>query len=774
MKRVVFVLVLLALAGGGLWVWQSHKKQVKARPFAAKEPQSVAQTPPSKPEPQPVPKPVRSTPKVYAHFMGCWPAAAGALPHYMREEAKITGSEHFARAAKDPCGAVGGRIVNWPLLPEGYTTNALEDAKLEISRAIRAGIDGFAFDAWAGGDSARQLLDAFFQAAEEMKVDFGLTICFDPSCHPHGPNDGTMIEQFITTAKYVLKHIDSPNLARFDGKPLFFGYHSEGIVPREKRGENEWASVAAAWEAWRKALPCPVFLHGSIDSFACIKDPSPEQMKALGEWAGKTFDAVGGFLGTDHNWGMNTNLAAGVRSVDGEWSQPLFFQYCNKRGGIITDAGLNHLRANWDAANRNGSRLLQFVTWNDYGEETSMGPAFGTSYTLTRVNRHFIEKWKTGREPKIEKDEVHAVFRRAVSIDDVYPFLSRRVPRPTVLEIDLFLTEPAQVAVAGYGKFEAPAGYSFKQFPLKAGAIQVKVARAGKVALNWKCPEEVAQNAWREDMTLAAYGTNYEEEWKADFPDEPLFFYTENADNDGDGLPNWWEMIYFGNFPLMSTATAADAKADPDGDGRTNLQEYRDKTNPLVKDKAGYGVGYTWRLSDLKDDTFVANPFKDRKGRSRWFVAYKFGEPRKITHDGDYTMIDWGGDSARRRGTGVYAKNPWGYGGDCTVSTNGTVALGPRPECLMLLGWKAPRKGVYTFAATVTGGKGASSSIHLSFEKGTEQLATVSVKQDETAELSAAKVPLKKDEMLWFIADARDSWGMRGVTLEKLEVKRVK
>ena len=169
----------------------------------------------------------------------------------------------------------------------------------------------------------------------------------------------------------------------------------------------------------------------------------------------------------------------------------------------------------------------------------------------------------------------------------------------------------------------------------------------------------------------------------------------------------------------------------------------------------------------------MANPFKDRSGRSRWFVAYKFGEPRKIAHDGDYALMDWGGDSARRRGAGVYVKNPWGYGGDCTVSTNGAVALGPRPECLMMLGWKAPQKGVYAFAATVTGGKGASSSIHLSLERGTRQLATASVKQDETAELSAAKVSLKKDEMLWFIADARDSWGMRGVTIERLEVTRV-
>ena len=722
------------------------------------------------PRTTPPPSPER---KVYAHFMGCWPAACGALPYTLREETKRMPSERLARAAKNPFDAVGGLIVNWPLLPEGYTTNALADAKLEIARAIRAGIDGFAFDAWAGGDSARQLLDTFFRAAEDMKADFGLTVCFDPSCHPHGPNDGPLVEQYVKTAQDVLRHADSPNLARFDGKPLFFGYYSENLVPRQDGGEGWRARVAEAWNAWRRALPCPVFLHGSIDAMACVRDPSPEEMRDLGAWAGRTFDAVGGFLGTDHGWGMNTNLIAGVTSAGGEWSQPLFFQYSNKRGGIITDAGLNHLRRNWDAAIRNGSRLLQFVTWNDYGEESSMAPAFGTSYTVTRVNRHFAEKWKTGREPKVETDEVHAVFRRAVSIDDVYPFLSRRAPRPAALEIDLFLTAPARVAVKGYGAFDAPAGYSFRQFPLQAGAIRVKVARKGRVALDWTCPETVAADAWREDMTLAAYGTNYDAEWRTDFPDAPPFVYAENADDDGDGLPNWWEMVYFGKFPLMSTATAADAKADPDGDGRTNLQEFRDRTNPLVKDEAGYGVGYAWRLTDLKDDAFVANPFKDRTGRSRWFLAYKFGPPQKIAHDGDYTSVCWGGDSAKLRGTGVYAKNPWGTGGSCVVSTNGVVSIEPKQECLMALGWKAPADGTYAVAATVAGGKGLN-AIRMSLEKGARELAAKAVRQDETVALNAARVSLRKGEILWLVADGRDSWGMRGVTVETFDVMRVK
>ena len=42
----------------------------------------------------------------------------------------------------------------------------------------------------------------------------------------------------------------------------------------------------------------------------------------------------------------------------------------------------------------------------------------------------------------------------------------------------------------------------------------------------------------------------------------------EFIDNDGDGLPDWWEQTYFGE------PTAADPNEDPDGDGLANLNEY--------------------------------------------------------------------------------------------------------------------------------------------------------------------------------------------------------
>lgn len=54
-----------------------------------------------------------------------------------------------------------------------------------------------------------------------------------------------------------------------------------------------------------------------------------------------------------------------------------------------------------------------------------------------------------------------------------------------------------------------------------------------------------------------------------------------SVDNDGDGLPDDWELFYFGNLDQG-------ANGDPDADGASNLAEYRSGTNPTKAESAFY------------------------------------------------------------------------------------------------------------------------------------------------------------------------------------------
>jgi uncharacterized protein (DUF1800 family) len=70
-------------------------------------------------------------------------------------------------------------------------------------------------------------------------------------------------------------------------------------------------------------------------------------------------------------------------------------------------------------------------------------------------------------------------------------------------------------------------------------------------------------------------------------------------DSDHSGIPDWWEMEYG-----LEPGSAALAAADTDGDGLSNLQEFRLGTNPLKPDSDGDG------LTDGQEARLHTNPLK--------------------------------------------------------------------------------------------------------------------------------------------------------------------
>jgi len=101
-------------------------------------------------------------------------------------------------------------------------------------------------------------------------------------------------------------------------------------------------------------------------------------------------------------------------------------------------------------------------------------------------------------------------------------------------------------------------------------------------------------NAWPVGMTVGPYPWSGSSAPSQDYAIanigqlKYLFSFDIDAvaflDSDGDGLPDWWELLYFGS------ATGAAATVDTDGDGLTNLEEYLAGCHPDNPDTNGNGV----------------------------------------------------------------------------------------------------------------------------------------------------------------------------------------
>lgn len=700
--------------------------------------------------------------KVFAHFMGCFPAGYGSMSwHWSHTFEYLKGEGYLDQ--------LGGNFANWPLVPHapGTPQMTLEDAaRLDISRAQRAGFDGFAFDAWAG-DNSREILDAYFKVAEEMGTGFQLTICFDASCH-WASEGRTMADAYVESANYVLRHKDSPCLARFDGKPLFFGYYSKSIAPAVpgETLEQHFAAEKKGWDEFREKLGVPVFLHGSLDDVS-------GDWEMIGKTAANIYDAVGSFLGgggADTLGGKKT--ADAVKAAGAVWSQPMSYQYANKSGWAMSWGGLDMMRICWEAAIANDSRLIQFVTWNDYGEESGVAPTTGNAYTTIRMNKYFSDMWRNGGvPPAIEKDEIHLIYRRTVGNPSPWPLYSRRLDCGSYLHVLTLLKEPATITVEGYGTYEAPAGFHRQDFEMKVGYVSATAKRGDKTVCSVKAPEPISDRRWREDNTLVAFGTGYDDEWRLDFPDIEPEYYSENGDIDGDGMPNWYEMLFFGRFPDMSTAGAGAPDEDPDDDFATNLEEYENYTDPTKPDEP-YRIGFTWDSRQLTQQPYAWNPMRDTKNHIAWHsLIERASEGKPIAFEGNWAPAPLMLQNAKNR-----VINDWNWATTIKYSANGAVELNNRTDSAMMLGWEAPLTGDFEVSADFHPGygDGALKAILLCKTKeGVKRLDESVVHYEDKGFFATRKVSLAKGDMLVIASDASESRGVNPLVIDSFTIKLV-
>lgn len=105
--------------------------------------------------------------------------------------------------------------------------------------------------------------------------------------------------------------------------------------------------------------------------------------------------------------------------------------------------------------------------------------------------------------------------------------------------------------------------------------------------------------------------------------------YPNNPDSDGDGMPDGWEF-----FLGLDPRDDADASADPDGDGLSNLEEYQAGANPFETDSDFDGLDDYLEVMVIGSLAYEVDSDRDGLGDGDEF--FTFGtDPADRDSDGD-------------------------------------------------------------------------------------------------------------------------------------------
>lgn len=592
--------------------------------------------------------------ELYAHYMGCYPLTL-QISSIAKAQSDLAKSSPYSRKFNDAFGSVWR---NTPLLPMDYNVDPVDAAELEIKRALRCGLNGFAFDVLPGREQSLKTIPSFFAAAERGKYPIKFTFALDnPWRNP-------------AVIKWLLDNYgNSPYLARRNGKVMFFSYHGftdarefvreylerkkgntkvpdvffketniPGLpqIPREqidfpgitsmddlKLTEAGWEAHGKVYRSYEKTAGVPFFIVYDQNMGPNRGDFKSDQdyYNAIRVLT-RDLDGIGRFFANSNDDPKETaDTARIVRSAGKEWWEALHYQYENSHWQKTRLApGAEFLRERWMNAFRNDSTLIQFATWNDYTENTNLSPSWEYRYAYFDLNRFITDWWKTGAMPKITRDKIYVFYNVYPRTADIWPFRRTQMNDfESVIEVITLASAPGEITLPGRNTVRSvPAGMSYFQIPATPGPVVAELRRKNKVVAQLAAPEVITDRPFRQQLVNTAFSTEFESNWREDFGKlPPVSLQGYYADDDKDGMPNWFEMLFFGRYGDFSTCTAADPNADPNGDGISNLESYRRCIDPIAA-QPKYASGFVWDpFADVPSDPSF-NPDLDKNNLPVW------------------------------------------------------------------------------------------------------------------------------------------------------------
>lgn len=397
----------------------------------------------------------------------------------------------------------------------------------EIRDAQAIGIDGFALNAggWLREPRYVRYAAQMFEAAARLNSGFKLMFSADMCCRNELADIEDMMRRFGNNPRYqsvYLKQNGRLVLTTFAGDaktPAFW----QRLRSHLATGTNpSTAAVAAALDTVSGApsnkpmqivLVPAFFWGGELPERAVIR-------QHLSEWD----SVIDGFF----YWGIAGVPGAGnldqLRASDSYaqlmhregklYIAPVCFQFWGANAGRYYEySGFSGMRRMWMSAIANGSDWVEIISWNDFVEGTYVSPIgdpghrpaandLGGSVVPKGTRRYFhshagayallpyfIQWFKTGAPPKIERDALYWAYRtHSMSRDAELPVVkSKYGPLADKVYVTANLTAPATLKVAvgtHVAEIDLPAGSTDVEVPFAPSPAPIfEVVRGAKLVL---------------------------------------------------------------------------------------------------------------------------------------------------------------------------------------------------------------------------------------------------------------------------------------------------
>lgn len=384
--------------------------------------------------------------------------------------------------------------------------------KQEIEEARSLGIDGFVLDigAWFAEPYYQQVTKLLFYAAKAAGGDFKLLFCLDE----------LPVDNSVDAISTYYQH---PNYLRLNERAVVTTYGGTRAwgVELTKRLKEKGIGIVFV----------PGYFYGHRDVMAHLDPRGMDVYDA--DLALRENPEMDGYFyfGAGGTWEELTpamrqivRLTKDARKISMLGIAPYYKGFGPKNSRVFESDGFTGMRAQWLAAIQSHADWVELVTWNDWGEATYVSPLGASSAAIwnghwgrllahekfLEASRHYIDWFKTGREPPISRNELYYFYR-------VHPKTAAGLTQPTIdqttrgrpsgwekLDDEIFFTaflkEPLRVTIKDGPKsyaWDLQKGISMRSIPMALGPLSVAIDRDGQEIAEKKLEFDITDDGTR-------------------------------------------------------------------------------------------------------------------------------------------------------------------------------------------------------------------------------------------------------------------------------------